>query len=54
LSSKMATNLRYENKLDGASNYVQWKYQMKNALQKSKVWGIVEKVATIPANPKDK
>jgi hypothetical protein len=54
LSSKMATNLRYEDRLDGASNYVQWKYRMKNALQESKVWGIVEKKATIPTDAKDK
>ena len=50
----MATNLRYEDKLDGASNYMQWKYQMKNALQESKVWGIVDKAATIPTDLKDK
>ena len=37
LSSKMATNLRYEDRLDGASNYVQWKYKMKNYLQERKV-----------------
>jgi hypothetical protein len=50
----MATNLRYEDRLDGASNYVQWKYRMKNALQERKVWGIVEKKATIPTDAKDK
>jgi hypothetical protein len=50
----MATNLRYEDRLDGASNYVQWKYRMKNALQESKVWDIVEKKTTIPRDPKDK
>jgi hypothetical protein len=27
---------------------------MKNSLQESKVWGIVEKVSTIPIDPKDK
>jgi hypothetical protein len=54
LSNKMATNLRYEDRLDGASNYVQWKYRMKNALQESKVWGIVEKKATVPTDAKDK
>jgi hypothetical protein len=50
----MATNLRYEDRLDGASNYVQWKYRVKNALQESKVWGIVENPASIPTDAKDR
>ena len=54
LSSKMTTNLKYEDRLDGASNYVQWKYRMKNALQESKVWGIVEKKARVPTDAQDK
>jgi len=54
LSSQMATNLRYEDKLDGASNYIKWKYKMKNDLQENKVWHIVKKKTTIPTNAKDK
>jgi hypothetical protein len=50
----MTTNLRYEDRLDGAFNYVQWKYIMKNAFQESKVWGIVENKAIVPTDAKDK
>jgi hypothetical protein len=41
----MASGLRYEDRLDGASNFVQWKYRMRNALQDNKVWSIVEKAS---------
>jgi hypothetical protein len=50
----MATNLRYQDRLDGASNYVQWKYRVKKALQESKVWSIVENPVSIPTDAKDK
>jgi hypothetical protein len=50
----MASGLRYEDRLDGASNFVQWKYRMRNALQDNKVWGIVEKATKIPTDPKEK
>jgi hypothetical protein len=50
----MAFGLRYEDRLDGASNFVQWKYRMRNALQDNKVWGIVEKATKIPTDPKEK
>jgi hypothetical protein len=50
----MATNLRYEDMLDGASNYVQWKYRVKNALQESRVWNIVENPVSTPNDAKDR
>ena len=50
----MDTNLRYEDRLDGASNYVQWNYIVKNALQERKVWNIVENLVSIPTNAKEK
>jgi hypothetical protein len=36
LEARMDSRLRYEDRLDGASNFVQWKYRMKNALQDNK------------------
>jgi hypothetical protein len=54
ISSSMATNLRYEDRLDGTSNYVQWKYKMKISLQESRVWNIVENPIPTPTNAKDR
>jgi hypothetical protein len=53
-NSNMATNLRYEDRLDDDSNYVQWKYRVKNALQESRVWNIVENPVSIPNDAKDR
>jgi hypothetical protein len=42
----MATGLRVEDKLDGATNFGAWKERMILLLQENKLWDIVENTAT--------
>jgi hypothetical protein len=44
----MATGLRVENRLDGATNFGAWKERMIFLLQENELWEIVENNATHP------
>ena len=44
----MATNLRIEDKLDGAINFSQWKARIVLILQDSELWDIVNNTTTNP------
>ena len=47
----MAACIRYEDRLDGMSNYLQWKVRMTVVLKENKLWTIVNTMATPASNP---
>ena len=44
----MATNIRFEDWLDGISNYLQWKVWMSVVLKENKIWNYVSYVVVVP------
>ena len=46
----VATSLRFEDKLDGASNFLSWKVRVTLLLEENDLWDIVKDVATSPTN----
>jgi hypothetical protein len=52
-SGKMAiTSLRFEDRLDGASNFLPWKERVTLLFKENDLWEIVDKVVPSPTNPK--
>jgi hypothetical protein len=49
-TGKMATGLRFEDRLEGASNFNPWKERIALLLEESELWDIVEKTQTIPTD----
>jgi hypothetical protein len=48
----MATCIRFEDRLYGISNYLQWKVRMSVVLKENKIWNYVTSVVVAPkANP---
>ena len=45
----MAKCIRFEDQLDGISNYLQWKVQMSVVLKENKIWNYVSYVVVAPA-----
>jgi hypothetical protein len=44
----MATNIRYEDRLDGISNYLQWKVRLSVVLKENKIWSYVDSIVADP------
>ena len=47
LIAKMAACIRYEDRLDGMSNYLQWKVRMTDVFKENRLWTIVSTVLTL-------
>jgi hypothetical protein len=48
----MAASIRYEDRLDGISNYLQWKVQLSTILKENKIYNYVKSIVPAPAaNP---
>jgi hypothetical protein len=45
-----SASLRFEDKLDGASNFLSWKVRVTLLLEENDLWDIVKNVATLPTN----
>jgi hypothetical protein len=43
-----STSLRFEDKLDGASNFLSWKVRVTLLLEENDLWDIVKNVVTLP------
>ena len=48
LIAEMASCIRYEDRLDGMSIYLQWKVMMTTVLKENRLWIIVSTVVTPP------
>jgi hypothetical protein len=46
----MATGLRFEDQLEGASNFSPWKERIALLLEENEIWDIVEKTQTLPTD----
>jgi hypothetical protein len=44
----MAACIRYEDRLEGISNYLQWKVQISSVLKENKIWSYVSTVVVAP------
>jgi hypothetical protein len=44
----MATCIRFEDRLDAISNYLQWKVWMSVVLKKNKIWSYVSSIIVAP------
>ena len=42
--------LRYEDRLEGASNFIPWKERITLLLEECELWDIIEKVVSIPTD----
>jgi len=51
--SMLQVDLRYEDRLEGLSNYTTWKERIKLVLQVNWIWGFVEKEINKPSDPKE-
>jgi hypothetical protein len=46
----MATGLRFEDRLDEATNFSQWKERIALLLEENEIWDIVEKTQVVPTD----
>ena len=46
-------NIRYEDPLDGVSNYISWKVRINVVLKELRVWIFINNVMTKPAHKDD-
>jgi len=44
-------SIRFEDRLDGVSNYLQWKVRISAVLKENKIWKFVNTVVTLPLDP---
>jgi len=44
-------SIRFEDRLDGVSNYLQWKVRISAVLKENKIWRFVDFVVTLPLDP---
>lgn len=51
--SKVQASLRYEDRLEGLSNYSPWKERIKLVLQVNRIWEFAKKAFKKPTDPKD-
>jgi hypothetical protein len=48
-----STSLRFEDRLDGASNFLSWKVRVTLLLEENDLWDIVKDVVTPPTDPQE-
>jgi hypothetical protein len=46
-----STSVWFDEKMDGASNFLQWKVRVKLLLEENNIWVIVKDVVTLLTNP---
>jgi hypothetical protein len=46
----MATSMRYEDRLEGASNYLQWKVRIATMFKENKLWTLVSTTVIVSTN----
>jgi hypothetical protein len=49
----MASSLRFEDRLDGVSNFLPWKARVTLLLKEQDLWENVDKVLPVPTDPAD-
>jgi hypothetical protein len=47
---KMTSNIRFEYRLEGVSNYLQWKVIISSVLKENKLWSFANTIVPIPSS----
>jgi hypothetical protein len=47
----MTSNIRFEDRLEGISNYLQWKVRINSVLKEKKLWPFANTVIAAPIDP---
>ena len=48
----MTSNIRFEDRLEGVSNYLQWKVRINSVLKENKLWSFANTIVPVPvSNP---
>jgi hypothetical protein len=45
----MVVCVRYEDRLDGISNYLQWKVEISTIVREKKIWSFVSTIVVVPS-----
>jgi ligand-binding SRPBCC domain-containing protein len=48
--TEMTSNIRFEDRLEGISNYLQWKVRINSVLKENEVWLFVNTIVSVPAS----
>jgi hypothetical protein len=48
--TKMTSSIRFEDRLEGVSNYLQWKVRINSVLKENKLWSFANTIVPIPAS----
>jgi hypothetical protein len=46
----MASNIKFEDRLEGISNYLQWKVRIKSVLKENKLWSFANIIIPVPTS----
>ena len=46
----MTSNIRFEDRLEGFSNYLRWKVRINNVLKENKLWSVANTIVPVPAS----
>ena len=46
----MTSSIRFEDRLEGISNYLQWKVRINNVLKENKLWSFANTIVHVPAS----
>jgi hypothetical protein len=46
----MTSNIRFEDRLEGISNYLQWKVRINNVLKENKLWSFANTIVPVPTS----
>jgi hypothetical protein len=47
----MTSSIRFEDRLEGVSNYLQWKVRINYVLKEKKLWSFANTVVIVPIDP---
>jgi hypothetical protein len=48
--TKMASSIGYEDRLEGISNYLQWKVRIASVLKENKLWMFANSIVPVPSS----
>jgi hypothetical protein len=46
----MTSSIRFEDRLEGVSNYLQWKVRINSVLKENKLWSFANTIVPVPAS----
>jgi hypothetical protein len=49
--TKMTSSIRFEDRLEGVCNYLQWKVRINSVLKENKLWSFANIIVAVPTDP---